>query len=190
MDERTEQLMNRKLDGELTEAEALDLDKQLIKSPEVRALLAELEQNDAVAGRVLRDTLAGKDTDWTTAQPLPAQHTARRWSWNRWLIAAAACAALAAGLARVAIWPGSQGPNPDKQPSMWVEGPRSESGTAPSLAADDTRTRDAWSHMELLDSAKANPHRVIGVIDEETRSVYLLEVEQPPLRVTPVSVTY
>jgi len=44
--------------------------------------------------------------------------------------------------------------------------------------------------MELLDSAKANPHRVIGVIDEETRSVYLLEVEQPPLRVTPVSVTY
>ncbi len=190
MDERTEQLMNRKLDGELTEAEALDLDKQLIKSPQARALLAELEQNDAVAGRVLRDALAGKGTEWTTAHPLPAQHMARRWSWNRWIIAAAACTALAAGLAHMAIEPGSQGPNPDRQPGMWVEGPRNEYGMAPSLATDDNRTMDAWLRMELLDSAKANPDRLIGVIDEETRSVYLLEVEQPPLRVMPVGVTY
>ena len=51
-DERTERLITRKLDGELTEAESLELDKALVRSPEARSLLEDYERTDA--GRYLK----------------------------------------------------------------------------------------------------------------------------------------
>jgi len=58
LDERTERLINRRLDGEITEEESLELDKQLIRSPEARAYLEDLQRQDVLAGQALRATLA------------------------------------------------------------------------------------------------------------------------------------
>jgi len=54
IDERTEQLVTRKLDGELTGAESHELNKLLIRSPQARALMEEYERADALAGEALR----------------------------------------------------------------------------------------------------------------------------------------
>ena len=59
LDERLERLISRKLDGELTEAESLELDKLLIRSPEGRAILEEQEQLDLLASESLRTALGG-----------------------------------------------------------------------------------------------------------------------------------
>ncbi len=184
MDERTEQLINRKLDGELTDAEALDLDKRLIKSPEARALLAELERNDALACRALRDALATGGCEWAEAHALPAQSKARRWSWSRAIMAVAACTALVVGLSELVRERGPQTQDSGGVSRMLVEAP------APSVPAGENWTMDTPLPADLLDSSLAGPRHVFGVVDDETESVYLLEIRQPPLKVVPVSVTY
>src|SRR5689334_19423082 len=49
IDERTEQLINRRLDGELLPGEQLELDKCLIRCPEARAMLEDYQCFDVLA---------------------------------------------------------------------------------------------------------------------------------------------
>jgi anti-sigma factor RsiW len=65
VDERIEILISRKLDGALTEAESLELDKALIRNPEARCVLAEYEANDAVAATSLNEMLSPADSSST-----------------------------------------------------------------------------------------------------------------------------
>ncbi len=64
MDEmdRMERLICRKLDGELTVDEQAELDRERLRNPELRALLAEYEQIDAACGDALRSVVAASDS--------------------------------------------------------------------------------------------------------------------------------
>ena len=57
IDERTERLINRKLDGEITPDEELELNKILIRSPATRALLERSAGYDGLARAALREEL-------------------------------------------------------------------------------------------------------------------------------------
>lgn len=60
LDERTETLITRRLDGELTgEDESLELDKQLIRSPAARQAFEDSRRIDELAGEMLRGLLGG-----------------------------------------------------------------------------------------------------------------------------------
>lgn len=59
--ERIERLINRKLDGELSADEQLELDRALVRNPDYRNLLAEYEQLDVDCGEALRSIMATSD---------------------------------------------------------------------------------------------------------------------------------
>ncbi len=92
-DEYIERLINRKLDGELTADEQLELDRALIRSPEHRALLEQLHYLDAECGDVMRERLAadGGDAGFAT---LPVRRgTVRRGRASAWWLLPAGLAA-------------------------------------------------------------------------------------------------
>ena len=80
IDERTELLINRRLDGELGEDEALELNKRLIRSPEARRLLEEYsriegpppKQNSGFWSR-LKEALGRAHEDRDGLQPASAK---------------------------------------------------------------------------------------------------------------------
>jgi len=57
IDERTEHLISRKLDGELSEDEALELNKLLIRDPEARGLMEDYARMDRQVGEAVRAVL-------------------------------------------------------------------------------------------------------------------------------------
>ena len=61
VDERVEHLINRRVDGELTGAESLELDQLLVRSPEARSLLEEYERTYALAREALGSAFGRND---------------------------------------------------------------------------------------------------------------------------------
>ena len=139
MDERTEQLINRRLDGEITEEESLELDKRLIRSPEARAYLEE--------------------------QAWPAREDL----WHRYLRPVAAVAAMIAVTALVASIPYGRSREPASTPLVADndQGATRQAGQPVMTVPVD----DNWSGLP-----RAGRHEVIGVYDDATQSLYLLEM--------------
>jgi anti-sigma factor RsiW len=188
IDERTERLINRRLDGELTEAESLELDKQLTQSPEARSLLAEYEANDALAAKALDALLAEGDApeDRTATVARPANRLrwagTRRMTRNRWGLAAAAGLALiiGAGLGR---WTA-----PRAKP---IDVP-DNNASRPPVVVDADSPENALGRMTVQASAGVDQRierEILGVFDEETQSLYLLEASRARAR-DPMTVNY
>jgi len=99
VDKDIERLIVRRLDGVLTEDEALQLDRALIRNPEARALLEDYRRVDALASAALADALGAEASfDVSTLTPresaeVPVPVIYRR---GTWLIPGAIAAALLA----------------------------------------------------------------------------------------------
>jgi anti-sigma factor RsiW len=95
VDENIERLIVRRLDGELTEDERVELDRALLRSPEARALLEEYERIDASASAALASSLAA-DGEPSVSFPRIAAPPARKgYSRAWWALPAAVAAAIA-----------------------------------------------------------------------------------------------
>jgi len=172
IDERTEQLTNRKLDGELTEVESLELNRMLIRSPEARTLLDEYERTDDLAASAMAAVLAGRPEHahhpaeirtWTT--------TGQRWRWRSRRGLGVAVAAL------IAVMIGG------------LPNGRLGSDVSPRYPSDSIAPIEAgvmpfdWAGsvpvMEGPRQEKEQIQRnVIAVYDPRTQRVYLLEIDQ------------
>jgi len=93
IDRRIERLIIRRLDGELTDEERLELDRVLLASPEMRRLLEQYERIDAASAAAL-EAVVGDAADDRVAF-VPATGGRRRYSRAWWALPAAAAAALA-----------------------------------------------------------------------------------------------
>jgi len=173
MDLRTEQLITRKLDGELAEGESLELNKQLIRSPEARSIMEEYELIGSLATTTLQKLLDQPRTHHSS----PMTHHLRRPRGIQWATSAAAAIIIAAVLL---------------QTPRSASGPRIEPNNGTAVLAGTSPIEDnAINAVQGPRHENERIHRdVIGVVDNETQSVYLLEMDQQQTTVVPVSMNY
>lgn len=170
MDDRTEQLITRRLDGEITEEESLELDKRLIRSPEARAHMEEQARIDMLAGEVVREVCSpdrsgangGDHTGLVCESP-------NRGIRRRYLRPIAAVAAAIAVALLVILLP-SERPTPTGTTPLATRDDRSVTDPAakPVIAVP---VENSWSGLP-----SAGRHEVLGVYDDATQSLYLLEM--------------
>lgn len=177
--ERLEQLIGRKLDGELLADESLELDKYLIRDPAARKCLEDSQKIDALAATFLNEVCGEFDESSSSVQ-VAAARPRRRWAWvGRFSPAAAAC------LAMLFLWPVLfSDPADESDDGRQVLGP----------IADSPAARISSRAVHPLTSARLAGNRepseppvpkwqtgrqvdVYGVLDEATDKLYLLEVE-------------
>ena len=91
-DEHLERLVSRKLDDELSEDAALELDKRLIRDPAARQLLEDAVRVDQLSSAFLADLCDGRHGASTAR--MGAARSRRRWWWMCVPAAAAACIVL------------------------------------------------------------------------------------------------
>jgi len=103
-----ERLIVRRLDGEISADESLELSRELLRNPDLRRMAEEYEQADALAATALRSSVAGDDIDSYRERIQPARTAAPGyWRPHRgWLLIPGAIAA-----ALLALWV----PRPDWQ---------------------------------------------------------------------------
>lgn len=107
VDERIERLIVRRLDGELSDEEALELDRELLRSPQVRQLFEEYQRIDRAAGGALTAAV-GDDASRPTPLPVAATPLRRkRYSRFWWVLPAAVAAGLALVIALLPAQPGA-----------------------------------------------------------------------------------
>jgi anti-sigma factor RsiW len=179
IDERIEHLINRKLDGELTDAESLELDKAVIRDPRARLLLEEYERLDGAAHAAIQATLAG-----TVPAARPEQIT--EWSITRrpWWASTVLITAVAASMTLAVLL--------GQRSSGLVDpaGPAGPMLTAPPAAAPHSGF-DLVSHVDgPRRETRSLDRDVIGVWDRDSRSLYLLEVDSARAVVEPTRVNY
>lgn len=98
-DETIEDLIVRKLDGALSEDEALELDRLLIRSPEARHLYEEYQRQDAAAAKALAELFPPDEVTpvaVSSADRREARPRRRVWVGLSMVAALAACIAVAA----------------------------------------------------------------------------------------------
>jgi len=190
IDEHVERLINRRLDGELTEDESLELDRQLIRSPEARALVEEYERAGALAGDALRAALGEDDSRQDRPERLARATASLRWPARvsrRTAVVAAAFVGVIIGmgtghwLTTHVIPPAPAGPDMD-----------ATSPDEPLVVADQTPKAD--DAVRVTDGPHRREQRlvqdIVGVFNEETQSVYLLEASRLDASLAPPSVNY
>lgn len=184
IDDRTEQLINRRLDGALSDAESLELDRLLIRSPEARTLLEDYQRMDGLAVEAMQSVFQESRIDASfrpgTLHRIPPAGAGKRWNLAMALAVAAMIALVLAGL-----------------PSKWrqlheVEPQLADQPTLPAVRMGDPAyvnapvdeihgTRDQRQHIT---------RNLIGLMDDKGEGIYFLEVQRKDTTVTPVSFSY
>lgn len=178
IDERIELLINRRLDGALSEPESLELDKLLIRDPTARALMEEYARMDTQAGEAIRAVAAVPEamieadqvTAWTSARP--------HWWQSFGLVTAVAAAITLAVLLsqRAAVL----------QDHDLAVSPIARQSPGPGPQAENL-----WTVGEQAASEPVNVERdVIGIWDRQSRSLYLLEADRPASPIEPANFSY
>ena len=176
IDERGERLVVRKLDGELSSEEEHELNKLLIRSPELRQLLESYLEQDRLAAEVLAEEVgssAPPDLESVTAGRGSRGPLRRRTSWAAGSVGGllVACLALFAVLWQPGIVPvqpaGENGINMAGSPAMaWPVGTGEQFQRLP-------------EYLELPQTQEQElARRFIGVYDEQTDRYYILEVRR------------
>ena len=178
-DDHLERLISRKLDGELSVDESLELDKHLIRDPSARQRLEECKRIDELAGAFLGEVCAESEERLHLA---PADwKPARR---RRWIGAVPAVAA--ACLALFFAWPMFSPTEPQQNtivdggplPGARVEAPP---GTVPNDPPDVllrpalARSADRLGGLRPLREMGTRLD-YYGVLDERTNELFLLQV--------------
>ncbi len=178
-DDHLERLISRKLDGELSADESLELDKHLIRDPSAQQLLEESERIDELARVFLGEVCAESEERIHVAAS--AQEPARR---RRWIGAVPAVAA--ACLALFFAWPMFSPTELER--NTIVDGgplPGARAVAPPGTVPNDPP--DVLSRPALARSTDRlgglRPRRetgtrldYYGVLDERTNELFLLEV--------------
>lgn len=173
IDERTEHLISRRLDGELTPEESLELDKLLIRSPEARRAMEEADEIDALTVGTLRTLISHHEqSQWQPAASAARRRGPRLLQYGVGLAAAVLFMMVSTPLltgGREAGLRGTEGRNLDRAGMLPV------SPLMPAAFEQDPAVTRLLSgprqHRERIDEA------IIGILDPETQNVYLLEIE-------------
>ncbi len=178
-DDHLERLINRKLDGELTQDESLELDKCLIRDPATRQSLEESERIDRLTAALLEEVCAVQDE---VLLPATSRTVARRrMSWfGAFPAAAAACVAL------FFMWQmfSSSSPSPDDASREALE--QMPGDVEPLILTKDSDQPEPEAMLAGYSDTptKLRPLRehgtrlnYYGVLDPETQKLYLLEVK-------------
>jgi len=176
-DERTELLINRRLDGELSEQESLELDKLLIRDPAARALMEEYARIDAEAGRALQ-TVVIAPASTVQAEQVSAWASARPHWWQSFGLVAAVAAAITLGVLLSQRAGGLRG------------GEISPSPVAERPSAPGPQSENLWTVGERSRPPVNIERDVIGVWDRQSGSLYLLEADRAQSPIEPVNFNY
>ncbi len=180
LDENIERLISRKLDGVLADSESVELDRAVLRSPEVRAALDAAARIDELARRALRDGIA---TPHAAPAVPPELSTDRLRRWHRsvaaGLLAAAASVILATG------WQTLR-PNGDAGVRTDAHTALDTGASAAGAAAPPFPAGKGWAERY----AEVVNREVLGVYDDKTRSLYLLEIDRSHLRPVAVRASY
>ncbi len=189
IDERVEHLVSRSLDGELTEAESLELNRLLIRSPEARALMEEHERTGTLAGEALRAAFADGASSDERAGQLARAAVSRRRPWPAMRRAPAVAAAVLVGM----IIGGGAGHWAATRAIPAAPEPAGIDPAHPPLVAGAVPVEDDSSAIVVEGPRRHEQrtvHDIFGVFDEETQSVYLLEASRTQTNVVPASANY
>ncbi len=191
IDEHLEYLMTRQLDGRISEAEQLELNKALIRSPEAHRLFDEYQANDALAADTLRKTfdrpIAPSST--TPAPDVFARNRWRGWSMARSVILVAAAIALAV-MIRGIPWSTSDDPAQVQRPRAISAKP---TPLEPPAMADLKSAPKPLTPVKVLTPRELHeymPRDFVAVMDEQAQNIYLLEMDRPQTNGMPVSMRY
>ena len=176
--ERIEHLINRKLDGELTAEERLELDRALVKSPEHRAMLELSERIDAMCAETITLGVAVNENDAAAIVETKVSHArTRHWWW-------AMPAALAACMGWL-VFSATLSPRPADNSLQLVEGDPVSGATLGELTPASSSIealngggslgvfRQASTFGRTLDRRRDT--ELLGVIGDDGR-IYLIEV--------------
>ncbi len=175
-DERIERLIGRHLDGEITADDQAELDALIASRPDVESLLREYARNDALAAEALE---CDYECSMGTARP------GGRRGYRLATAAVALAAAAAIALSIVPHWIGRgdiQPTDPGWAGEALVDRPASETPPAgPEFA--DYRDIDFQPRRR----ERASWREIIGIRDQETGAIYILERDTRSTRLVPVS---
>jgi hypothetical protein len=174
-DDRLESLISRRLDGELSDTESLELDKWLIRDAEARRCYEELARIDLLASEVLSSACAERSEVFSDGVR-PTRILRRSAWWGLISMAAAACLAL------VLIWPAQTPRDPThdtlaRNPAVshpGVNTPNSDPFSKPSVQLANYPAEPVRQSGTKVD--------YYGIFDEGQEKLYLLEVKQTTSR--------
>lgn len=178
IDEQFERLISRKLDGELTEAESLELDRRLIRDPARQRYLEQSVELDALAAAAIQEACAAHCEPLVVESVAPARGRGRVWI-GAGPLAAAACLAL--WMAWPVFSPQSID-SPDQTQMELAEGGGDFSTPVPGnfLRHDNAPMFADWDGQAQarspLRSVSTNTD-YYGVYDEKAQKLYWLEVQ-------------
>ena len=184
IDERAERLINRKLDGELTANESLELNRLLIRRPEVRSVMESYLLMDEQAGEAVRAVISAPAAGVSPQDISGWSRPKRQWWYSFGLVSGLAAAiTLAVLLSQRAA--GLSGISP------------SESGSVRSAVAARHTPEPMVDYVADTAGIEGPRHEtvslereVIGVWDYRSNSLYLLEADVARSLTQPVKVTY
>ncbi len=181
-DKDIERRIVRRIDGESTPDEKLELDRELIRDPDARQMFDAYQRIDELAADVLSDVLpdVGESFDPSTLAEQTAQPRRRRLHRGFWLVPGAIAAAL---LAIVVPRPGVA---PEEQPAVVQSEPATRSAIPqmqlPYASSNgyprDGVMRNAGNQGRVVPRVRSNTGRdVLGVIGDDG-NIYWIEVDR------------
>ena len=171
VNERIERLICRRLDGELTREERLELDRALARDPAARALLNDYARNDALVAGALR-----RDFESAMTATAPGY---RRGLW----LATAGSVLVAAAVILFSALPTMQ---PDVSPD--TSGPRTVIRQFPTPPTAPMRLID-YRNVDMRPAHRDRQIQrdVIGIRGEDKNKIYVIERGAAQTRVVPVA---
>ncbi len=170
VDSRIERLIVRRLDGELTPEEETELNRELLRSADARRMLSDCQQTDRWASEVVA---AVADNRWPH-EALPPdieqswRHGIMGWKGVSSVLAAAAVVLIVVGLS----WRGSEEPGRSTPVARLPESPRSN----PSMLRSDYQV---FAGNDLPNRGHRRLDRdYVGILDEDRKTLYMLELNR------------
>lgn len=183
IDERAERLINRKLDGELTADETLELNRLLIRSPEVRSVMESYLLMDEQVGEAVR-TVVSAPAAHGAPRDISNWSRKRQWWYSFGLVSGLAAAiTLAVLLSQRAAELGGTSPSDPGSIRSAVAARHTPEPTVEYVA--DTADIEGPRHETV-----SLEREVIGVWDYRSGSLYLLEADVARSLTQPVKVNY
>jgi len=182
VDKDIERLIVRRLDGALTDDEALRLDRALIRNPEAQAMLEDYRRVDTLASAALADVLGGEESfDASTLTPRESAEAPVPAIYRRgtWFIPGAIAAALLAMVLPTPSWhqqDGSQAPGRTSHSSRFSRpvGTIDPHGAAPREFGSPSLQHNV-SHLPRTKGQTVRD--VIGVMGDDG-GIYWIEVDR------------